>query len=169
MKQTAAKKSYSISACSINHSAAAGDTSQWLYKFSSEIASEIASEFSSDTILHISSTWNCQRTTIQRIMQNPLLYTSSEKTTHLEFVYIFSGFIRALQTSRVKRKVPWAPRMHYFIGWYKVAFSNAHCRRRSRGLISFPRNQFGLIWSKLNPWVGLYLEGLGTNLKLSTQ
>jgi hypothetical protein len=31
----------------------------------------------------------------------------------------------------------------------------AHFRGGSR--VQFPRNQFGLIWSKLNPWVGLYL------------
>jgi len=31
--------------------------------------------------------------------------------------------------------------------------SKAHFRQGSR--VQFPRNQFGLIWSKLNPWVGL--------------
>lgn len=60
MKQTAAKKSYSIAACSINHSAAAGDTSQWLYKFSSEIASEIASELSSEIAPEIASKFSSE-------------------------------------------------------------------------------------------------------------
>jgi hypothetical protein len=33
-------------------------------------------------------------------------------------------------------------------------YTKAHFRRGSR--VQFPRNQFGLIWSKLNSWVGLY-------------
>jgi hypothetical protein len=37
----------------------------------------------------------------------------------------------------------------------KLWSTKAHFEQGSR--VQFPRNQFGLIWSKLNPWVGLYL------------
>jgi hypothetical protein len=64
-----------------------------------------------------------------------LMCISTSSTLHL--------IIKALQTSRVKRKVPWAPRMHYFmdIKWPFVR-PNIH---DGPGPISFPRNQFGLI------------------------
>ncbi len=42
-----------------------------------------------------------------------------------------------------------APKIFYTVP------TKAHFRRGSR--VQFPRNQFGLIWSKLNPWVGVSL------------